>query len=87
MKTLRGHEGFVAAVAITSDGKKALSAGRDRIVRLWDLVSGNLIRSMKGHEKAIWSVAFSPDEKTALSGGGDEVLRHWDLSTGLEISK
>jgi len=37
---LGGHKGAVTAVALHPSGKLALSTGRDRSLRLWDLVKG-----------------------------------------------
>ncbi|MCG8358784.1 MAG: TIR domain-containing protein [Kiloniellales bacterium] len=47
-----GHEGYVLAVAITADGKQALSASSDRSLRLWDLDSGAEIRRFSSD----WSI-------------------------------
>ena len=39
-KTLLGHRGQVTAVAITADGKTAVSGSLDKTVRLWNLEKG-----------------------------------------------
>ena len=41
VKTLRGHTAGCLAVAITQDGRKVFSSGRDKFVRVWT-VSTNL---------------------------------------------
>ena len=40
MATLTGHEDRVTSVAVTPDGRRAVSASDDRTVRVWDLESG-----------------------------------------------
>ena len=67
---------------MTPDGCRALSGSYDRTLKLWDLQTGDLIRSFVGHTEAICSVAVSPDNRHALSGSVDRTLRLWDLSTG-----
>ena len=43
LRTLAGHADWVAAVAVTPDGRQAVSASRDRTLKVWDLASGELV--------------------------------------------
>jgi WD40 repeat protein len=71
-----------SAVAITPDGKRAVTAGPGFDV--WDLTTGNLIKKISAgaDDSAFGSVALSPDGSQALSITGDNLVRLWDLSTG-----
>src|SRR5262249_51383583 len=42
------HQGRVHSVAVSADGRTALSGGADRAVRLWDLASGFELREYAG---------------------------------------
>jgi WD40 repeat protein len=43
--TLTGHSDSVNAVAVTADGKRAISGSTDKTLKVWDLSSGNVIAS------------------------------------------
>lgn len=81
-KVLMGHQGPVRGVAFSPEGSKILSGSADQELCLWELTSGEPIRSMAGHQGAVTSVAFSPDGRCALSGGIDKTVRLWDVATG-----
>src|SRR5438067_8387989 len=62
------------------DGHTALSAGLNGMLKLWDLTTGQELRTLRGHAGWVSSVAFAPDGRTAVSGGGDNTLKLWDRS-------
>jgi WD40 repeat protein len=82
LKTLEGHRDWVNSVAITPNGKRAVSASRDYTLRVWDLESGECLRVLEGHTNMVVSVSITPDGKRAASGSWDETLRVWDLESG-----
>ena len=82
MKTLVGHTGIINAVAVTLDGKKAISGSTDKTVRVWDLETGKLLKTLLGHNESITSVAVTSDGKKAISGSHDGNMHIWDLQTG-----
>jgi WD40 repeat protein len=79
------HDDLVNGVAVTADGKRAVSASWDGNLRYWDLDGHTLIRQFGVEGTAMNSVALSPDGKRLLSGGRDRTMRLWDLDTGTEI--
>ncbi|MBA2244751.1 MAG: hypothetical protein H0W11_07320, partial [Gemmatimonadetes bacterium] len=85
IRTLSGHSGSVSAVAITPDGRQALSASWDQTLKLWDLESGAELRTLSGHSGWVWAVAISPDGRQALSASNDQTLKLWDLESGAEL--
>jgi WD40 repeat protein len=96
---LVGHTDQPWKAAFLPDGKRVLSAGFDKVLRLWDAETGRELRRFDGHSEAIAALAISPDGRLALSGGGasqtnppapwvsgkDLNLRLWDLTSGNKI--
>lgn len=81
----KGHGDEVLSVAISSNGRFVLSGSADHTMKLWDIVTGRVVRTFKGHQGSIRTVVFTPDDKYALSGSEDGILKLWELSTGREI--
>jgi WD40 repeat protein len=49
IRTLQGHSLFVTSVALSPDGRRAVSASWDNKLNLWDLETGRELRTLKGH--------------------------------------
>jgi hypothetical protein len=79
LRTLEGHSYEVMGVAVTGDGKRAVSASRDKTLKVWDLETGRLLRTLEGHSHHVDGVALTPDGKQAVSTSGDQTLKVWDL--------
>jgi WD40 repeat protein len=84
-----GHARTVRTMALSSDGRLALSTGTmdDTTFKLWDVASGKSLRTFRGHTMHVNAVAFSPDGRFALSGSDDHTMRLWDVSTGKELRR
>jgi WD40 repeat protein len=74
-----------AAVAFAPDGKTLVTAGRDGLVKLWDVASGRPLRTMERHYMWVEALAFSRDGRTLASAGRDGAIRLWDAATGKEV--
>ncbi|KAG7445118.1 WD40 repeat-like protein [Guyanagaster necrorhizus] len=62
LRSLKGHKGHVNCVAVHPSGKVALSVGKDRTLRMWDLMRGKGSASTKlGKEGEVvrWSISGS----------------------------
>jgi WD40 repeat protein len=66
------------AFAVSPNGKVAASGGEGGMIRVWDVESGKVARTIKAHERAVMSLAFAPDGRTLASGGADETVKLWD---------
>ncbi|MDC0934890.1 NB-ARC domain-containing protein [Pirellulales bacterium] len=84
-QTLIGYPEAVRSLAITHDGRWAVSASNDCTLRMWDLQTGAEEATLQGHTGWVTSVAITPDGKRAVSGSSDHTLRVWDLQSGREL--
>jgi WD40 repeat protein len=49
---------------------------------LWDVNTGELLRTFEGHTAQIWSVAFSSNGQILASSSRDQTVKLWDVNTG-----
>ena len=80
LKTLEGHSKEVYAVSITPDGRRAVSGGVDKTVRVWNLETGEC-EVLEGHTSGIEAVSITSDGRRAVSGSYDDTVRVWDVET------
>jgi small GTP-binding protein len=78
---LKGHTGPVRNVAISADGRRAVSGSDDNMVRIWDLESNACAAVLRGHRHVVFGIAISADGHRAVSGSVDDTVRVWDLET------
>jgi WD40 repeat protein len=79
------HYGGVNAIAITRDESKIISGGGEGAIKVWNLLSGELIKSWDAHNEGISALAITPDGSKIVSGGVneyDKTIKVWDLSSG-----
>ncbi|MDE0635888.1 MAG: sigma-70 family RNA polymerase sigma factor [Candidatus Poribacteria bacterium] len=82
---LSGHTNetkYIHCIALSADGKTLASGGEDKTIRLWDMSTGELKKTLKEHKQKVYSVTFSPDGKTLVSGNEDHTILLWDVGTG-----
>ncbi|KDR66491.1 hypothetical protein GALMADRAFT_106436 [Galerina marginata CBS 339.88] len=77
-----GAGSCILAVAYSSDDKCIVSGSEDKLVRVWDASTGEMLEVLEGHTERVMSVAFSSDNKCIVSGSFDKSVRVWDVSTG-----
>ncbi|KAK6053145.1 WD domain, G-beta repeat protein, partial [Cooperia oncophora] len=78
LTTLQDHKSSVMAVDWNRNGNWLLTAGRDHLVKLYDLRVMKEMYSYKGHKKEVTSVSWHPiHEGLFVSGGGDGSIAYW----------
>ncbi|MFO0811404.1 MAG: PQQ-binding-like beta-propeller repeat protein [Gemmataceae bacterium] len=73
----------VAGLAVTPDGKLAITSGRDGKARLWTVPGGEFQGELAGH--AAGSVAIATDGRRLFTAGEDKAIVAWDLATRKQL--
>jgi WD40 repeat protein len=93
-----GHMGRVVSLAVNPDGRRLVSAGGDRTLRVWELATGKecaLLERAAGEPVGIYPappypLAFSPDGALLAAPGQDGSRRQqidlWDVRTGQRLT-
>ncbi|WP_436535718.1 tetratricopeptide repeat protein [Actinoplanes sp. HUAS TT8] len=77
------HDGPILRAAVSADGRRAVSAGPDHVLRVWDLPTGRCLARLDGHTTHVHAIRLSDDGRTAVTSGSyDPVIRVWDLDAG-----
>ena len=66
LRTLEGHTNAVCGVAVTPDGKRAVSASRDNTLRVWELATGMPIATFRCDAPALCCACA--DERRIVAG-------------------
>ena len=83
---LPSSEGYtrdaISSVALSPDGKRALTGDWNGTARFWDVETGKQLRSFSTPtNRPLW-VSFSPDGRRMLAGSSDQPAQLWDVATG-----
>lgn len=84
-----GHMAKIKSVLFTPDGKYLVSAGDDKVIRIWDWRAGKTVRTIRGEigrgpAGQIHALALSPDGRWLASAGRmpNNEIRLFDFASG-----
>jgi WD40 repeat protein len=80
-KILNWHTQVVEAISITPNGKWAVSGSFYGECILWDLNTGEAVKTFKGHTSIVNAVSITPDGRLMFSGSSDKTCILWDINT------
>ncbi|KAI0308037.1 pre-mRNA splicing factor [Multifurca ochricompacta] len=84
LRTFHGHGKAVKDVTFSNDGRRFLSCGYDRYMKLWDTETGQCLQRFN-NGKIPYVVRFHPDEDKQnifLAGMSDKKIIQYDINSG-----
>jgi|GEM_PF-3434755 len=81
-KDIKAHKDSVNSVSFSPDGKLLASGSSDHTIKLWEVATGKLLKTLEGHKGSVYSVSFSPDGKLLASGSYDKTIKLWEVASG-----
>ncbi|TLS30692.1 hypothetical protein PpBr36_02567 [Pyricularia pennisetigena] len=82
IKILKGHSNGVTCLQLLDN---ILATGSyDATIKLWDIETGEVIRTLRGHRMGIRSLWF--DDSKLISGSLDQTVKIWNWHTGELLS-
>src|SRR5262249_56744318 len=86
VRALCGQQGALDGLAFSGDGKLVGTWDEAGVMRLWDSMTGKLLRELETKAGAVRVFALSPDGKVATTHGTlDMRFRRWDTTTGKDL--
>ena len=67
---------------LSPDGKQVLTASRDGSVKIWEVKSGKLLKTIVAYTHWINSAAFSANGKYVLTGSLGHSAKLWEVASG-----
>jgi WD40 repeat protein len=81
LQTLEKHVAPITALAISHDGRLAISGDLNGNIVLWDTKSWKAIHEFEAHPFSILSLGFGADDRTFFTGSSDSSMKIWDTQT------
>lgn len=78
------HLGGVSSIAYSGDGKRLVSGGDDRKVRVWDAGTGRELALLIGPHDRVNGVAFSATDNLVAAASREGSVYLWDLHNSSE---
>ncbi|KAJ3305677.1 general transcription repressor [Blyttiomyces sp. JEL0837] len=73
---------YIRSVSFSPDRCFLATGAEDRLIRVWDLRTGQIRHQLKGHQQDIYSLDWSRNGARIVSGSGDRSCRVWEAESG-----
>ncbi|MFZ4826719.1 MAG: toll/interleukin-1 receptor domain-containing protein [Phototrophicaceae bacterium] len=74
-----GHLAEVSQMLFIYEDKQLLSSSWDQTLALWDVETGESLRTYERHLDQVYSLSVSPDNRVAYSASYDNSIYAWDV--------
>jgi eukaryotic-like serine/threonine-protein kinase len=74
-------------VALDASGLLAATADTNKVIKIWNLQTGSMIREFEPQPLHIYSMDFSPDGSRLATAGDDSTIVIWDTETWSRLAE
>ena len=75
------HQDSVLCLRFSPDGTMLASGSADRMIKVWDVKTGALIKTLEGHTHHVTSIDWNASGRQLASSAADGIVKVWDLRT------
>jgi WD40 repeat protein len=76
------HNSEVNSANFSSDGSLVVTSSNDNTARIWDVYSGDELRTLSGHTQPLTWAVFSPDTQYVATSSKDSTVKLWETYSG-----
>ena len=75
-----GHTKLIRSIQVDEKSNKIISASEDDTIKIWNLKTGECLKTMTDHKGWVTSILILPNN-ILISGSCDETIKIWDLNS------
>ncbi|ODV58563.1 U3 snoRNA-associated protein UTP13 [Ascoidea rubescens DSM 1968] len=79
--TRRAHEKDINSIDMSPNNECFATAGFDKVAKIWNTESGEIMGVLKGHKRGLWDIRFSLFDKTVATCSIDKTIKVWSVET------
>jgi WD40 repeat protein len=83
--TWKGHDDTIYALKISPDNQQLLTGSADKLVKLWNRQTRQLVSLYEGHTNHVLGVDFNHDGSQIASTGADMETKIWDVKSKEQV--
>jgi WD40 repeat protein len=79
----RLHTEPITGLVARRGGRRVLTCDRDKLVAMWDGITGKMAMEFRAHQEQVSLVALNPTRDLAASYDPKAGIKVWDVMTGI----
>ena len=81
LRSFKAHTA-ITCMAVNDKNNYVALAGKDSVIKVWNLSRGKLIQTLKGHAGVLWALTTTPNDSLLVSASYDKTIKFWDVKKG-----